>query len=417
MDLLSFINQSPTAFHTVNNLAGMLNEGYYTEFGENESWKLSAARKGFVRRNDSSLVAFAIPKGNIKGFHIYAAHSDSPCFRIKENPQLPFGDKYIRLNTERYGSMILSSWMDRPLSIAGRLVIDSKETLQTKLINVDRDLCVIPNVAIHMNSDINKGYEYKPQNDMLPLLSICDKESDFKALLEEYAQCEYDSILGKDLFVYSRQSAEYIGLNSDLIMGPRLDDLMCVYAGAKGLLESDFGEYVRVLAIFDNEEVGSTTKQGAASTFLEDTLYRIAEALSYSRTDYLKLLSESFLVSADNAHGIHPAMPGKADPTSQPVLNRGIVLKFNGNQRYATDAYSAAYFRKICRENGIPTQDYSNNSDIPGGSTLGNISTSQVSIPTVDIGLAQFAMHSACETAGRKDAEYLINFVKAYMDK
>lgn len=413
----NFIDESPTAFHSVKNIQDMLEKDCYGHFFEDESWKLSPARKGYVIRNGSSIIAFAIPQKPFKGFRIYAAHSDSPCFRVKENPNMPFEGKYVRLNCEKYGGMIYSSWLDRPLSIAGRVVVEGEKGLEQRLVNIDRDVAVIPNVAIHMNSDINKGYEYKPQNDLLPLICEYKNEKELDKLLAKEADTKPENILGRDLFVYSRSKAEKIGIKGEFILAPRLDDLMCAYAGAKGIIDGEGGEYIKVLAVFDNEEVGSSTKQGADSTFLEDTLFRIAESLSLSRTDYLKLLSKSFMISADNAHGVHPSMPSKADPTNRPFMNGGIVIKFNGNQRYATDAYSAAFLRKLCKENKIPTQDYVNNSDIPGGSTLGNISTAHVSIPTVDIGLAQLAMHSACETAGARDMDYLIKLATKFFEQ
>lgn len=417
MDIFEFIDKSPSAFHAVDNVAKELEKDSFSHFSESENWMLFPGIKGYVTRNSSSLIAFRIPEKKIKGFHIYCAHTDSPCFRIKEHPEMPFAGKYIRLNTEKYGGMILSSWLDRPLSVAGRVVVDTPDGLITKLVNIDEDIAVIPNVAIHMNGDINKGYEYKPQNDMLPLICEAGFTGEFDKLIAANAGVKEEDILGRDLFLYSRTPATLTGIDKKFILAPRLDDLECVYAGMCAMTEAQSEEYITVFAIFDNEEVGSSTKQGADSTFLEDTLFRIAETLSYSRTDYLKLISDSFLISADNAHAAHPAMPSKADPVNKPFMNGGVVIKFNGNQRYATDAYSAAYLRKLCKENNIPVQDYANNSDIPGGSTLGNISTAHVSVPTVDIGLAQLAMHSACETAGYEDIDYLVRLVTAYMAK
>lgn len=415
-DLFEFIDASPTAFHAVENAKAALEEACYSEVSEAEEWRISKGRKCYVTRNGSSLIAFAIPKGNIKGFHIFSAHTDSPCFRLKESPEMCFEENYVRLNVEKYGGMILSTWFDRPLSVAGRVIINTKDGLVEKNINIDRDLCQIPNVAIHMNGDLNKGYTYSVQNDLLPLFSEAPKGK-FEDLIAEASGAAKEDILGRDLFLYPRQKGTFIGNDNEFIVSPRLDDQACVYAGLKGLLESeDEGEYIRVLALFDNEEVGSGTKQGADSTFLEDTLYRIAESIAYSPVGYRQLLSDSFMVSADNAHAVHPAMAGKADPTNRPYLNKGIVLKFNGNQRYATDAASAAYFRKICLDNDIKVQNYANQSDIPGGSTLGNISTAHVSIRTVDIGLPQLSMHSACETMGSKDLEQMVKLATSFFN-
>ncbi len=410
--LLDFINQSPTAFHAVASVKKELTDASFTEFSEGDTWRLSKARKGFVTRNSSALIAFAIPEKPIKGFHIFAAHTDSPVFRIKENPELPFED-YIRLNVEKYGGMIVSSWFDRPLSVAGRVLYEDKGKIVEKLVNIDRDLCVIPNVAIHMNSDINNGYKYDIQKDVPPLFAR-GKKGVYSQLIAKETGIKAEDILGSDLFVYPRQKGFTFGTKNEFAASPRLDDLACVYAGLKGLLDSDSGGYVRVRALCDNGEVGSGTKQGADSTFLEDVLFRIGESLSWSRTEYLKILHESFALSADNAHGVHPAMQNKADPVNRPMLNGGVVLKFNGNQKYATDASSAAFVRALARKNKLKLQDYSNNSNIPGGSTLGNISTAHVSVRTADIGLAQLAMHSACETMGSKDIDDMIKLASAF---
>ncbi len=413
--LFDFIDASPTAFHAVENVRKELEKKAFSEFSEGDTWRLSKARKGYVVRNSSSLIAFAIPEKKIKGFRIYSAHTDSPVFRVKENPELTFGE-YIRINVEKYGGMIVSSWFDRPLSLAGRVLFEKGGKIEEKLVNIDRNLFVIPNVAIHMNSDINNGYKYQVQKDVPPLFAK-GKKGAFAKLVSEETGLKPEEILASDLFVYPRQKGFTFGAKDEFAASPRLDDLACVYAGLKGFLDSKDSEYVRVLALFDNEEVGSGTKQGAGSTFLEDVLFRICESLSYSRTEYLKLLHESFALSADNAHGVHPAMSEKADPVNRPELNGGVVLKFNGNQKYATDAVSAAFVRKIAKDEGLKLQDYANNSDIPGGSTLGNISTGHVSIRTADIGLAQLAMHSSCETMGSKDYEDLIKLACAYFGK
>ncbi|MCR5279696.1 MAG: M18 family aminopeptidase [Lachnospiraceae bacterium] len=411
--LLKFIDHNPTAFHVVANVKDTLSKAGYAEVKESEDWKLKAGSKAFVTRNSSSLIAFSLPKGKtVKGFRIFSAHTDSPSFRVKENPELEFSE-YLRLNVEKYGGMIVSSWLDRPLSIAGRVLFEGAKGIEEKLVNIDRDLLVIPNVAIHMNSDINKGYQYGIQNDIPPLFAQ-GKKGSFVKLLAKETGIKADKILGSDLFLYPRQKGFVFGAGKEFAASPRFDDQACVYAGMRGLLESEKGTYVNVLALFDNEEVGSGTKQGADSTFLEDTLYRICDALNMSRTDYLKAQSDSFALSADNAHGVHPSMSGKADPVNRPILNKGVVLKFNGNQKYATDASAAAFVRSIAKKANVALQDYANNSDIPGGSTLGNISTAHVSIRTADIGLAQLSMHSACETMGTKDIDGMIALATAF---
>ena len=412
--LLKFIDNNPTAFHVVANVKETLSKEGYKELKESEDWKLKAGAKNFVTRNSSSLIAFMVPKGKFKGFRIFSAHTDSPSFRIKENPEITF-DEYIRLNVEKYGGMIVSSWLDRPLSLAGRVLYEEASGIEEKLVNIDRDLLVIPNVAIHMNSDINKGYQYGIQNDIPPLFAQGkDKKGSFAKLIAKETGIKADKILGSDLFLYPRQKGFVFGASKEFAASPRLDDQACCFAGLQGLIGAENGGYVNILALFDNEEVGSGTKQGADSTFLEDTLYRICDAMGLGRTDYLKALSDSFALSADNAHGVHPSMSGKADPVNRPILNKGVVLKFNGNQKYATDASSAAFVRAIARKGGIDLQDYANNSDIPGGSTLGNISTAHVSIRTADIGLAQLSMHSSCETMGSKDIDGMIKLATAF---
>lgn len=420
--MIKFIDASPTAFHVIYNGKKMLEKDGYSEFLEKDSWKIWPGIKGFVTRNSSAMIAFAIPKGKIKGFRIYAAHSDSPCLRLKENPEMSeeFGLK--RLNVEKYGGMILSTWLDRPLSVAGRLFSDEGNGIKETLVNLDRDICVIPNLAIHMNPDINKGYEYNVQTDMLPIFS---SGTGSKKLMEELAKVGKvkGKILGSDLFLYAREKGTGVGLDNEFVLCPRLDDQACVFSGLQALTSIDTGaenyresEYVNVLAVFDNEEVGSTTRQGAQSTFLEDTLFRISEALSLSRTDYLRALSESFVISADNAHGVHPAGAGKADIINRPVLNGGVVLKFSGSLAYATDGFSAAFMRKLAGKAGVNLQDFANNSSIRGGSTLGNLSTTQVSVPTADIGLAQLAMHSSVETMGAADIDSLVALIQTYYE-
>jgi len=413
-ELFDFINNSPTAFHCVANVKETLLQEGYTELYEKDMWELRTPGSYFVVRNMSSIIAFRIPRASHKGFHIFSAHSDSPCFRIKENTEMVFENNYVRLNVEKYGGMILPSWYDRPLSVAGRVVVREGHELKEKLVNIDRDLCVIPNVAIHMKSDTNTGYAYSVQTDLLPLYGDFSSKDSFDDMIAEAAGTEKENILGRDLFLYSRQPGTILGGRKELAMCPRLDDQACVFSGLKGLVNSRPGEYISVLAVFDNEEVGSGTKQGADSTFLEDTLYRISEALSWTKSQYLSMISESFNISADNAHAVHPALPSKADPTARPYLNKGIVVKFSGNQKYATDAYSAAVLRKLAADSNIEVQNYSNNSDVPGGSTLGNLSTAHVSVKTVDIGIPQLAMHSSVETMGTSDYKDMITLATAY---
>lgn len=417
-EMLEFIGKSPTAFHAVANLKTEFEKQGFSELKETEGWKLEPDRDYYVVRNDSSLIAFRIPElTKPVGFHISAAHSDSPGFKVKEAPEMAVEGAYLKLNTEKYGGMILSTWLDRPLSVAGRIVVQEGNTISTKLVNIQEDLLVIPNLAIHMNREANNGMEYKAQVDMLPLYAECG-EGETKGMLMERiaraAEVNQEDILGHDLFVYTRQEGRIFGEKGEFMLSPRLDDLECVHTSARGFLESKPEKYINVCAVFDNEEVGSGTKQGANSTFLEDTLWRICESLGLGRSEFLQMVAGSFLISADNAHAVHPNHPEKADPTNRPCLNRGIVIKFHGSQKYATDALSAAEMKRICRKADVPFQTYANHSDIPGGSTLGNISTAHVSVSSVDIGLPQLAMHSAVETAGVKDVKYALDAFRVF---
>ena len=350
----------------------------------------------------------------MKGMRIMASHSDSPTFKIKEDPEMEADGHYIKLNVERYGGMICAPWFDRPLSVAGRVIVRNSSgnsasgALRTVLVNVDRDLLMIPNLAIHMNREVNDGYKYNAQKDMLPLYGDITAKDTFMKVIADAAGTAPEDILGHDLFLYNRQSASIWGASGEFLSSGRLDDLQCAFSSLKGFLAGEKKEYMAVHCVLDNEEVGSGTKQGAASTFLYDTLTRAHESLGLTREDYLIHLADSFMVSADNAHAVHPNHTDKADPVNRPYLNGGIVIKFNASQKYCTDGVSAAMFREICQRADVPVQTFVNRSDIAGGSTLGNISNTQVALNTVDIGLPQLAMHSPYETAGIKDTEYLV---------
>lgn len=413
-DLFTFIDESPTCFHAVANLEKLLDKQGFVRLSEKERWKIEAGGKYYVNRNGSSLIAFTIPKEKPLGFHMAAAHSDSPCFKVKESPEIASEKYYLKLNVEKYGGMILSTWLDRPLSIAGRIVVKDGEALRSCLVNLDRDTAIIPNVAIHMNRDMNKGMEYNPQTDMQPIIGEASGKGSLMKQIAKEAGVKGKDILGSDLFLYNRDKCRLIGTDDVFIAGPRLDDLECAYAGMAALADRVSENYVNLSAVFDNEEVGSGTKQGAASTFLRDVLERICGALGIDGEAYQCLLADSFLISADNAHALHPNHSEKADETNRPMLNGGIVIKYHGSQKYATDAYSAAVMKDLCNRADVPYQSYANRSDIPGGSTLGNIAMAQVSVNTVDIGLPQLAMHSALETAGAKDIAYLIEALRTF---
>ncbi len=415
-EMLDFVEKSPTGFHVVKNLTEMLEKAGFQRFREEEDWRMGESDGFYVTRNDSSVIAIRLPaRKDWKGFHIVASHSDSPAFKIKENPEMAVEKHYVKLNVEKYGGMILSTWLDRPLSVAGRLAVRDGQSVETRLVNVDEDLLVIPNVAVHLNREINKGMEYNPQVDMLPLFGDGVEETGtFLAKVAEAAGVNEEDILGHDLFLYVREKGKLLGANGPFVLSPRLDDQQCVFASMKAFLESVPQSYVNVCAVFDNEEVGSGSRQGADSDFLETTLRRLCEAQGLPAGEFHRLVAGGFLISADNAHAVHPNHPEISDPTNRPFLNGGLVIKYHGGQKYTTDALSAARMKSWCQRAEVPCQTYFNRSDIEGGSTLGHISTAHVSISSVDIGLPQLAMHSAVETAGIRDTEYAVGALCAF---
>ena len=413
--LFDFIDASPTAFHAVANICSELEAAGFDRLEEGSSWALVPGRGYFVTRNMSSVIAFRLPEGGADSYRIIAAHSDSPTFKIKENAELSVRGKYVKLNVERYGGMLFSTWFDRPLSVAGRVVVRTERGIEARLIDIDRDMLVIPNVAIHMNREINDGFKYNAQTDLMPLMGSDAVKDGFKNAVAEAAGVCGDDILGCDLYLYPRIKGRVIGAADEYVLSPRLDDLECAWSGLAAFKAADApANGVNMLCVFDNEEVGSGTKQGADSTFLYDVLDRISIALGQTGDEKYRALAASFMLSADNAHAVHPNHPEKTDETNCTFMNEGVVIKFNANQRYTTDAVSSAFFHRILKDNGIPCQHFANRSDSPGGSTLGNISGSHVSINTLDIGLAQLAMHSACETAGARDLDYMVNAMTAF---
>ena len=413
-ELFQFIENSPSCFHAIETIRKKLNAEGFIELVEGRSWQIEKGKKYYVTRNLSSIIAFKIPENDFKNFHIVASHSDSPTFKIKENAEIEVNNKYVKLNTEKYGGMICSTWFDRPLSIAGRILVKEGKLVKTHLVNIDKDLVIIPNLAIHMNRAVNDGYKYNAQIDMLPLYGDNTSKGSLMKTVAQSVGVEEDSILGTDLFLYNRMRGTKIGANSEYISSPRLDDLECAYASLSAFLSETNSNSASVYCVFDNEEVGSGTKQGADSTLLYDVLRRINMCLGNSEEDYYKLIASSFMVSADNAHALHPNYSDKSDPTNKVYMNDGIVIKYNANQKYTTDAVSASIFKSICDSVNVPYQTFTNRSDILGGSTLGNISNAHVSLNTIDIGLAQLAMHSTYETAGAKDVTYLIEALKAF---
>ncbi len=408
--MLDFLKRCPTAFHTIGQIGKELDAHGYQRLWESESWPLTPGGKYYVTRNDSSILAFSIGTELTNySYHIAASHSDAPTFKIKEHAELEIRRKYLQLNTEGYGGMLCSTWFDRPLSVAGRVIVKEGERFVTRLVKIERDLLLIPSVAIHMNRSANEGFSYNKQVDMLPLFGgeNCQKGT-LKQLLARELEVPLSAIYGSDLYLYNRQEPTIWGAKEEFVSSPRLDDLQCAYASLQGFLEGHHPENINIYACFDNEEVGSKTKQGAGSTFLYDVLRRIHHGLGKKEEDYYRAVANSLMLSADNAHAVHPNHPEKTDYENCVYLNKGIVIKSHAGQKYTSDALSIALFREICEKALVPIQFFANRSDSAGGSTLGNISSEKVSLKSIDIGLAQLAMHSAYETAGVKDTYDMI---------
>lgn len=413
-DLINFIAHSPTAFHAVDTISNMLEQVGFVGISEHSRANIIPGGNYYLNRNGSSIIAFRIPKTAPKGLLIVASHSDSPTFKLKVNCEMEAAGGMLKLNTERYGGMILSSWLDRPLSIAGRAVIRTEDGIATRTVTLDRDLAIIPNVAIHQNRKINEEFKYNPACDTYPLIGEAASKGKLPAMVAEAAGCAEENLLGSDLYLYNRTPGTILGVNNELFASPRIDNLQCAFASLQAFLTSEPSEHIQMYACFDNEETGSTSQQGAASTFLVNTVELIAEALGLSNTDVNRLLPSSMMVSADNGHAIHPCHPELSDSMNAPRINKGVVIKYNANQKYTTDALSAALFGEICKKAGVPTQVFANRSDMAGGSTLGNISNTKLALNTVDIGLAQLSMHSSYETGGTDDTLYMIRALKAF---
>ena len=414
-DLIHFIAKSPSTFHAVRGIKAALLYAGFTEIREEDTWQIEKGGKYVVTRNGSALMAFTVPQEGAEAFHITASHCDSPTFKIKEDPEIADGP-YVKLNVEGYGGMIMSTWLDRPLSVAGRLLVTENGHLAEKLVAIDGTMLVIPSVAIHMDHSVNQHKEWKVQKDMLPLYGMTGAKTPFMDVIAAAAKVKAEDILAHDLILYSRVPGTIWGEEREFISSPKLDDLQCAFACFRGFTQGQKEKYISVYALFDNEEVGSATSQGAGSTFLANTLERLARSLGYSYDETMAMIARSFMISADNAHSVHPNHPEYADPVNRPVINGGIVIKYSAAQKYATNAFSAAYFKKLCKDHDIPTQTFTNHSDNLGGSTLGNISNTVIAMPTVDIGLPQLAMHSSYETAGVKDTAYLVDAVTKFYE-
>ncbi len=404
--LLAFLDAAKSVYHSTYALKTQLEQAGYVYLSESTPWNLQAGGKYYLTRGSASLIAFRVPTQKPDGFMISAGHSDRPTFKIKENPVL--SGTYTRLAVEPYGGMLMSTWLDRPLSLAGRVLVEQNGTIETKLIDVDRDMFLIPSVAIHMNRQANQGYAWNPAIDLIPLMGGGDTKEKLMEILQEQAG---GKILGHDLYLYVRQKASVWGLQEEYISSAAIDDLSCVYSCLEGFLNADAARSIPMFCAFDSEEVGSGSMQGAGSNLLELVMLRICRAMGWE-ADYM--LGQSFMVSADNGHAVHPNHPEYADPNHAPVVNQGVVLKFNANQKYTTDGISAALFRQVCQRAGADVQNYCNRADILGGSTLGHISMTHVSIHSVDVGLPQLSMHSCYETAGVRDVLQLMDAMTCF---
>lgn len=417
-ELLDFIKHSPSMFHSISTIQSYLEDAGFRCLKESEPWQVKRGDCCYTIRNHSSIIAFRVGS-ELSDYHfqLSAAHGDSPTYKIKTVPELSGPNEYLKLDVEAYGGMIDNTWLDRPLSVAGRVLVKNGRSVETRLLSIDKDILLIPNVAIHMNREMNKGVELNRQVDLCPLFSAgALKKGAFDQMIADELGVKQEDILAKDLFLVNRQRQTIWGCRNEFVSTPKLDDLQCAFSSLKGFLAGKNDRAVNVYCCFDNEEVGSNTKQGAMSTFLYDTLNRLNRALGMSEDQYYQAVAKSFLVSCDNAHAVHPNHKEKTDDVNCAYMNQGIVIKEAANQKYTTDAFSRAVFTDLCNQAGVPVQTFANRSDAAGGSTLGNLSNTQVSVNAVDIGLPQLAMHSSYETAGIRDTGYAITALTKYFD-
>lgn len=418
-DLCTFIERCPTMFHTTATIARHLDEQGFTHLKANEPWEVRPGGNYYVTSNGSSIISFRVGEqvsGDAYHFRMAAVHGDSPAFKVKHVPELEGPGEVLRLNVEGYGGMLDATWLDRPLGIAGRVMVQTDGgAIESRLVATDKDVAVIPNVAIHQRRDANKGFPYNRQIDLCPLFSAGElKRGAFDAMVAELADTTSERILGKDLYLYNRTPARVWGWADEFVSAPHLDDLQCVFPALKAHLAAANEGCVTVLACFDSEEIGSGTRQGALSTLLHDTLVRVNASLGFGQEQLLRALAGSFMVSCDNSHAVHPNHPELYDTSNCGHLNGGVVIKEVTSMKYTTDAFSRAVFTAVCRRADVPVQTFANRSDSAGGSTLGNLSARKVSVASVDIGLPQLAMHSSYETAGVRDTGYLMRALTEY---
>ena len=410
-ELINFCYDSPTSYHAVNNVKKILAAKKFIELDEASDWSLEPNGRYYVTRNDSAIMAFVVGTGSLPqtGFRIAASHTDSPSFRLKPNPEWVSKDCYLRLNTEAYGGPILSTWLDRPLGIAGRVTSRSADVFKPldMLININRPVAIIPNMAVHLNTKINDGYVYDKQTDTLPFLGQVSNKFEANGYLQNVLaaalEVSPEDILDFDLFMYEFDKGALIGPNFEYISSSRIDNLQAVLSTITALCNSESKNATCIAACFDNEEVGSASRQGAGSTILSDLLERINLSLNHSRTDYFKTLANSFIISVDGAHAVHPNIKEKEDPTTRPVVNGGPTIKQSGHRTYTSDSVTSSVFKQLCEKAGVKYQCFVNHSSTRGGSTIGPISAGHVSIPSVDVGVPMLAMHSIRELCGVKD--------------
>ena len=407
-NLIDFLSASPSAFHAVQHQRARLKEAGCIRLSEAQpsQWQLELGKAYYVSRNDSALIAFRIPKNGARRFMMTASHSDAPVLKLKDAPELPAVNGLKRLNVEVYGGALLAPWFDRPLGVAGRIAVRTEHGIDMRIVDCGRDLALIPSLAIHFDRKANLGHEIKPQAELLPVYGM-DGAPELLSIVAEAAGVRAEDVLSHDLYLSNREPPRVWGARGEFLSAPKLDDLVCVHASLEGFLAAEEVESIPVHIVLDNEEVGSSTMQGGGGTFLRATLARIAASLGWSEAEYYAALAQSFMLSADNAHAAHPNRTESVDPVTHARLNGGVVVKFSGAQRYATDAVSAALVRRACERAGIQIQTYVNHSDYPGGTTLGNVSVRQVSVRTADVGVAQLAMHSPYETCGSADVSHM----------
>ena len=415
-ELIDFIKKSPSCYHVIHNIAAELEEAGYEQLNEAKDWTLHKGGRYFVTRNQSSLIAFTLPEETLGGFLICASHSDSPTFKLKSNYEMTVDDRYLKLNVEKYGGMICSTWLDRPLGIAGRVALRSDKCLhpQMRLYDSKRPLATIPNLAIHMNREINKGIELNRQADMLPLLGMGEDEDAFMTFLAKELQVPVEDILDFELSIYVWEEPAQIGLREDMISSPRIDNISSCAAIMEAMCQATCDKHLNIGICYDHEEIGSRTKQGAGSAILTDVIEKIYESMGWTARTAKDAIYQGLMVSADVAHALHPNHVEKADITSQPIMGDGFAIKEAASQSYATDCEAIGIVEQIARANGIAYQKYTNRSDIVGGGTLGAISSALLPMRTIDVGVPMLAMHSARELMGQADYGNLKDLIVSF---